>query len=142
MNTERKGHKEVWATRNTIYQLHAVIGVNYRPVVVLLQENYGGSIHENRHDLRNPKNRIQFNWIAPSRQAADFLRRIRPYLIIKADQADLALEFQANIDEWKQGRKLGNRGGYHPDRDKVFAWRAEVAQRLSEMKKVAFPSAG
>jgi len=49
---------------------------------------------------------------------------------------------QANIDEWKQGRKLGNRGGYHPDRDKVFAWRAEVAQRLSEMKKVAFPSAG
>lgn len=121
-----------------IYQLHATIGVNFYPVVVLLKKKYGGSIHENRHDLRNPRNRIQFNWVATSQQAAAFLRDVRPHLIIKADQADLALEFQANVDEW--AHKLGSRAGFHPDRDKVFAWRAEVAQRLSELKKVAFPS--
>lgn len=120
-----------------IYQLHATLGVTYHPVVEQLKQAYGGSVHQNRHDLRKAVNRIQFNWVAASQQAASFLRRVRPYLIIKADQADLALELQANIDEWR-GR-LGTRAGFHPDRDKVFAWRADVARRLMELKKVSFP---
>jgi hypothetical protein len=34
-------------------------------------------------------------WIAVSIQAARFLEIVRPYLVIKSDQADLAIEFQS-----------------------------------------------
>lgn len=121
-----------------IYQIQCVLGVVHRPVIEALKEEYGGSIHENRHDLRSPRNRIVFQWAIASQKAASFMRRIQPYVVIKRDQLELALEFQSHIDEWRG--KLGNRAGFHPDRDKVFAWRADVARRLTEMKKVSFPS--
>lgn len=118
------------------YQLFGGIGMTFKPVIDLLQQTYGGSLHVNRHSERNANHRDQFGWIVASQTAATFLRRVLPYLIVKRDEAEIALEVQASIDEWKF--KLGNRGGFHPDRDKVFAHRKALAARLFELKHRSF----
>src|SRR6185437_16238748 len=82
------------------YQVIAGIGMTYHPVIKRLKEEYGGSIHENRHDLRNENNRIQFSWHIASQKAKVFFNRIYPHLIVKRDQVKLALELQDNIDKY------------------------------------------
>ena len=131
----------VWHKPNsthTRYQVFVGLGVTHLPVIQQLQEQYGGGINENRHDLRNPKNRIQFTWNVVSRNANDFLKRIFPYLVIKQDQVALALKLQESIDLYKG--QLGNQYRFHPDRDRIFAERAAMAEEIHRLKKVAFAS--
>lgn len=120
------------------YQVVAAIGMNYQPVIAELHDTYGGYFGENRHDLRGPNNRIQFCWRVASQKAVSFLRRVHPFLIVKRDQTELALLLQDNIDKYRH--KLGNQYQSHPERDAIFAERAEWAKQISELKKVSFPS--
>src|SRR5690242_19921308 len=80
------------------YSLVAGINMTYRPIIETLQKKFGGGLHSNRYDLRNPKQRIGFCWVVASQAAASFLRLIQPHAIVKREQIDLALLFQANID--------------------------------------------
>lgn len=117
-------------------QIYAGLNVTFRPVIEALQGTYGGSIHVNRHSLRNPNQRDCFVWNVSSQKAATFFRLILPYLIIKREEVELALELQASIDEWRF--KLGNRWAYHPERDAVLAYRDSIARRISELKHRTF----
>jgi hypothetical protein len=118
------------------YQVIVGLGMTYQPVILGLQEWFGGSIHENRRDLRNPKHRIQFSWLVASQTAATFLRTILPHLIVKREEAQLALELQANIDLYRH--KLGHHHKFHPDRDKIFAYRADLAAQIAALKHRVF----
>lgn len=120
------------------YQVIAGIGVTYYPVVEALQKTYGGSINQNRHDLRNQKNRIQFTWHIASQTAASFFRRVLPHLIIKREQVELALQMQDSIDKYRH--QLGHAHKLHPDRDRIFAERAGIAAQIRALKKEAFPA--
>src|SRR5882762_2657083 len=67
-------------------------------VIYILQEAFGGKVRrvnpkkEKRH-VHSP----QFVWIIRSKLAAAAIARIRPFLILKTKQADLALAFQKTM---------------------------------------------
>lgn len=117
-------------------QIYAGLNVTFRPVIEALKETYGGSIHVNRHSLRKANHRDVFVWNVSSQNAARFFRLILPYLIIKREEVELALELQASIDEWKF--RLGNKWAYHPERDAVLAHRDDLRLRISELKHRTF----
>lgn len=119
-------------------QLYAGIGMTYRPVIEELQRSFGGSRSCNDHSKRNPKHRPQHVWNVCSVQAAQFLRKIYPFLSVKREEVKLALEFQDSIDQWRG--KLGNRNpaSYTDARAAVWAYRLDLANRMSELKHVRY----
>jgi hypothetical protein len=120
------------------YCLYGGIGMCHLPIIKLLQETYGGSFNENRHDKRNPRARIQFLWIVSSQKAASFLRHIQPYAIVKLDQIDLALEFQKHMDA-NPYRQAG-RGHLRDNHQELIDIREKFYQQMTLLKQESFPS--
>lgn len=72
----------------------------------MLVEKYGGTVTTTR--CQPDKNwRPAHRWNIRSQQAENFLRDIRPHLIVKAAEADIALEFRsikaARGGRWENG---------------------------------------
>ena len=63
-------------------------------VCVWLSERYGGKVHQQKPRTQNGKpTRIMYTWYVGSAAAGNFLKTIYPYLVIKKEQADIALAF-------------------------------------------------
>ena len=61
-------------------------------MLVHLQALYGGRIYPHHHTDGGRK--PHFMWMVVSRQAEAVLRAVRPYLVQKREQADIALEYR------------------------------------------------
>lgn len=59
----------------------------------LLQAKFGGSIRS--HEVKG--HRRLYEWVITSRQAGDAIEALRPWLRVKAEEADAALEFQSML---------------------------------------------
>ena len=116
------------------YNLHGGINMTYRPVIEQLHRQFGGNFH--RHARTKLTHRTLYLWTVTSATCADFLRQIRPYVVVKAEEVDVALELQDSIDAWKH--KLGHHYKLHPQRDRVIAHRERLYARISELKRVTF----
>lgn len=121
---------------HTRMQLFGGIGMTYLPVIQQLQERFGGSVQCNDHSRRNAAHRPQHFWLVSSVKAANFLKSVVPHLIVKREEALLAIEFQNSIDEWRG--KLGNRSpkSFTTEREAVWAYRRDLARRISELKHI------
>jgi hypothetical protein len=131
---------QVWAKPNSShvrYQVKAAVGMTHRPIIEQLHARFDGSLHLNRPDKKNKNHRPVFVWNVASQKAAVFLQAVLPYLVVKREQAELALQLQASIDKWKH--KLGHRYGFHEQRDEIFAERKRLAEKISALKKQSFP---
>lgn len=126
-------------SKHVRYQLWVSIANTHRPVLEIMHERFGGVLKANRHDLRNPNNRICYSWILGSQKAASFLRLVLPHLIIKREQAELGLKLQESIDAYKH-TKLGNQYGFHPDRERVHAERQRIADEITRLKWLPYGS--
>lgn len=129
----------IWDKPNSIhvrYQLIVGINMSYRPIIEMIHQQFGGKLAQNRHDLRNPKQRVCFQWIIASGVAADFLKRILPHMIVKKDEAELALKFQDHVDAYKY--KTGNMLRNNPNRDSILAERRDLADQIRALKKTNF----
>lgn len=113
----RKG-KRVWYLRFSVHQ------VAPRPLQ-RLQARFGGSIRRNE---RTGNQRSIYEWVAANQIAASAITALRPYLDVKAEEADVALEFQAlalpREDRW--------RGLSEED----HASRRVLYERMQELKRV------
>lgn len=120
------------------YNVFVGLGMTYRPVIETLHREFGGTLTENRHDKRNPNARIQFTWMAASQVAASFLRRVLPYLVVKKEEAEIALVLQEHID----ANPYTPVGRYktRENRDQLLAFREDLFQEISALKKRSFPS--
>jgi hypothetical protein len=67
-------------------------------------------------------------WGMSSRQAAEVIRTLRPYLIVKAEQADVALEYQK--------RKSGEIESL--EREEEGKIRKELADKLRSLKRITY----
>lgn len=95
-----------------------------RRVLELICERFGGFISRQV----TATGRTKLNWQVSSAKAAVFLRTIQPFLILKAEQAWIATE-------WEQNRPKavrGPRGWFLRERDPHDV---EVAQVLKDLKK-------
>ncbi len=124
------------------YNLIAGINMTYRPIIEMLHAMFGGGLHSNRHDLRSTTQRCGFCWVVASQTAATFLRQVQPFVIVKKDQVDLALEFQANIDDnpYTPAGRPSYRGGqsFRKGRNELLAFREDCFRRIRDMKKETF----
>lgn len=68
----------------------AMVANTERRPLALFQERWGGSMHRTPASERK---RELHQWVLAPKNAFVFLKDIRPYLIIKADLADAAIEF-------------------------------------------------
>ncbi len=64
--------------------------------------HFGGKVYVNkRNKNKNPKWSLAFHWAVSCNKAEAILRGCLPYFLIKREQADVALAFQATIDRAK-----------------------------------------
>jgi hypothetical protein len=75
------------------------------PIMTALIETYGGRL--NPMKAPGPRSRPQERWTVEGAEAAEVLRRIRPFLILKTEQADICLRLQdlINTGRTQRGRK-------------------------------------
>jgi hypothetical protein len=117
------------------------IGMTHYPVIKMLYDEFGGHLNENRHDLRNPKYRIQFCWGIHNQGVAPFLRRILPYVIVKREEVELVLALRDHIDQnpyHHKGRDVGN--NRKDIRDEILAYREDLYMKCKILKKRAYPT--
>ena len=92
--------------KSTNFELEIYVVNTNMPMLQFVQRVCGGNISKNglRIHLRDGRlGRQSWRWAAQSRKAADLLRQLLPYLIVKYDQAVLALQF-AETKVNRQGR--------------------------------------
>jgi len=87
-----RSNSETWKRRFPRYEIQIGVTNNDRNVIYWLKKLYGGSIRERFRD--HPRWKTCYNWKLSSNQATDFLKKIRKYLRIKGERADIVIEFQ------------------------------------------------
>lgn len=104
--------------------LHVNISNVYLPVLEAIKYTYGGNISVKKVK----QNRLrQYFWQATSEVACKFLREIYPYLLVKQEQAKIALRFQETVNR--------TRVTLTPE---IIALRQVLAAELSRLKKAEF----
>lgn len=115
----------VWHLRT---QLTQNVGPAARDLLVELRGLYGGNLSLLQEG--SVRKRAAFNWQLNSATAAAFLREIRPFLRLRAEQADVAMAWH----EVAQQPRRGDDGRMLPyERNRAVDIAA--AQRLKAMKK-------
>lgn len=86
-------------TKYERYQLRVNISQGTPEVLHWFKERFGGSVHISTHKRPYDKTRTyqRCNWVIGTKAASQFISLVRPYLIVKAKEADIALEFSATI---------------------------------------------
>ncbi len=110
------------------YYVSVGLTMCHYPTVKAFHDQFGG--HLNSGSARvNPKHRNQFMWGLSNQMAAKFLVTMIPHLVIKKDEAIIAVALQAHIELYKKGPY---------DRDKVLIWREGLFQQCKALKSVEF----
>lgn len=104
------------------------------PVLGMLRDRFGGCI--SGMGRKSEKHRKLYQWALSSAAAAEFLRAIGPFCVVKAEQVALALQLQLSIEAWRH--RLGNQYRRHPERDAVMAYRAGIAEKIRTLKHQRF----
>lgn len=116
------------------YQLFVGLAQVHYPIIARLKIQFGGLLHrQDSASKRNSKCRIAYQWRLSSRDARQFLKDIRPWLVVKRPQADLAIEFQDHVTKHASDFK------YRPHmRGELYAYREDVLARLKALKAYSY----
>lgn len=110
--------------------LHATVTQTSLPCLEKYLERFGGKIKTSEH--RTPNGRrwsVQYVWVVRNQNAADFLRAIYPYSVVKKTQIEAALQYPLAAPD---GRKYGNVN--NPIPDEVQAQRVAIAHQLRAIR--------
>lgn len=122
-------------THYTRYQLKvSAAQINPKPLY-MIQEQFGGAIGY-QTKKSSTKHRATFQWYAWSKYACDFLVALRPYLIVKAEEADLAIEFYRKMKSLDS--HFRRHRGNPPDKDAILAEREIVVAELNGLKRKVY----
>jgi hypothetical protein len=84
--------------------------------------NFTGRYTSSRRAIGNQ--RECFTWRITGRLACQILRHVRPHMVVKARQADLAIEFQDRLNTYNAGR-------WKPLDADELAWRDKIKALIS-----------
>jgi len=73
----------------------------------------------------------RYDWSLACNNAVSFLKKIRPWLHVKIEQADIAIEFQATMDKRRK-----------PTPPHVVELRKELAESLKKVRSITSSSGG
>ena len=117
------------------YQLHIGIGMTYRPVITQLHSQLGGGefVINRSAQAKMPKARTNYLWKLSSNPAAAFLNQVLPYLVVKKEEAEIAIEFQLHV------RKHVGDMCHRPEmRKAIYAEREKYYKKVKSLKKRCF----
>lgn len=79
---------------NVSHRMYVKVTMCHRPTLEALRAIFGmGSVHH--QDKATERRNDSYSWWVGARQAEQLLLWVRPYLVTKAIEADIALEFMA-----------------------------------------------
>lgn len=118
------------------YQLFVGVGMVYKPIIEALQSSFGGNIFiKKTSPAQSERTRTGFLWTASSNPAEEFLTKVVPFLIVKREEAELAIEFQQHMRHHRQAHTLR----YRPElREEFMAYREGVYHQLRALKRREF----
>jgi hypothetical protein len=119
------------------YQLVVGIGMTHRPIIEALYAEFGGMCSSyDGYAKRTPGARTIWRWGAASLIAYDFLRAVEPHLLVKRDQALLAMQLQEHIT----AHNLSIRSMAPEKKRELKEYRQKLHEELKRLKKVDYPS--
>jgi hypothetical protein len=93
--------------RNTSYGLALTASQVQRAPLDKLQQLFGGAISLKHPSVRQGPNAAPYyTWMVTGHTAAMAISTLRPYLLVKGEQAVLGLEFQTHTGRGRGGRRL------------------------------------
>lgn len=99
--------------------------VNTDPrLMIWLKKTFGANWRLRKQKKAKPHHKDSYLWIAIGSKAAELLRACYPYLVIKKEQADVALAFQATL-KGTGVKKISN---------EIKELRKLMAQEISDLK--------
>jgi hypothetical protein len=124
--------------KTRIYQLGLYVTNTNRPLMDWIETKLGGyRFHQSKRYAGKGGRHQYWQWKASTRHAMAILKGVRPYLIGKAEQADVGIAFQEHIEEAKHRRyerKIGVTGRPILTDDQI-AVRESFYLRLLEIRK-------
>lgn len=114
--------------KNIGYVLSVKVYNTNKELMEWLKTNFGGGVHSRKYE----ENKTTYTWHIHSENAYKILKRTMDYLIIKREQAELAIDFQKKLVRRTHYLTNGSNG--------IPLWlsnkREEYYQKLKEMHKV------
>lgn len=105
--------------RGCKFSLSVRIVNTYKPVIDLCQRLFGGYVYEKPIEKSHHKQAYQ--WYVNAQKGEDFLKLILPYLVVKKEEAEIAMEFRNMQRELNEKRMSNNvRKSYSQEDFKVL----------------------
>ncbi|MGB2841064.1 MAG: hypothetical protein WBC40_01080 [Halobacteriota archaeon] len=104
------------------YRLLMMVSNTEKKLPNWCKAHFGGSVHTSRNDVRPGRKKL-YQWVIGTHDSAKLLEKIKPYLIIKRDQAELGLEFYEKCIK------------RHPSGKRVPLWLAKQREEYFERMK-------
>ena len=100
------------------YSLQVQVDMVNPAAIQWLQDKFGGKVYDHIRDhIKHPTWNNSKGWYIYSQQAGVFLNKILPYLLVRVEQAKIALDFlklppKSELKQvaWENNRKLNKRG--------------------------------
>lgn len=95
------GKRSLVRLRTPQFHVSASINMVHRPLILALADQLDCHVITHRKDLKNPKHRAAYEVVMSSNRARDFLLSIFDELVIKKEEARLAIIFQNHLNEYR-----------------------------------------
>ena len=112
------------------YQMRVVVTNTHQGVIEDLKRTFRGSIYAYKPTGGRPA----WKWTAQCKAGSEFLKLVYPYLRIKKEQADVALEFQGLISKSRHRKHPGFYGQPRISPEDIEK-RDNLAQRILDLRK-------
>ena len=116
------------------HMVWARLNMCHRPLIEMLAEQLDASIIVHKKDLKNPRHRRAYEVSLYGNKAADFLRSVYEFLVIKKEEARLAIELQDHLNRYKG--KLPNMPIEHIE--PLIAYREIIRLQVKAIKTASF----
>lgn len=104
-------------------------------VIKWICQMFGGTYHIANSGAKNPKYSVAWSWKITARHAKWVLEQVIPYLRIKRDQAEIAIEFQNHVQDMSWVKGNGFARGVLPMPPEIFQHRQDLAAKLKSTKR-------
>lgn len=117
------------------YQIRVTLTNTHEGVIQDIQRTYGGNVCA--YLKPKARRRPAWKWNASCQKAVAFLRAVRPHLIVKGEQADLAIGLQVRIEQTRHNTHLGRKGAMAIDPEELAA-REAIWQQMRAIREAPY----
>jgi hypothetical protein len=115
------------ASKSPSFMLRVVITQKQGAIMNWLQYNFGGHV-----DLSRRNGNYIYRWDIRSQAAKNFLIIIQPYVLIKKEQVELAIQYEEQKGKYLE--TLKGKRGFRTLTEEEIKWRYLMQEKLSKLK--------